>query len=280
MIRLPGSCPWVALAAALTVSPVPAAALAQTAGAGDTAVSPSSDVAAHRFYLRAGVVTEASAHKRFKDKDCSSTSPAALYGCGNGIDGAPLSTLGDFETRAGVDVGLGYAATPFLRVEGLVQYRPPFSFKGRANFRQTTARQDVAAKVSSLAAMLAAYVDLPALGFPRLGPLSPFIGAGAGVSRIRIGETRMEFPRTRTIVPGGRRTGLAWMVAAGLAAPVGDRMTLELAWRHTDYGTVETGHNAGRIEFRDGRPPFPLPLARTRAELRRQGLVLSLRYAF
>lgn len=283
MLRFPIPRLWVALAAALMLAPASVAGFGQTTALAHTsheAPPPSAALAAERFYLRAGVVLEASSVERFTDKDCSSTSPAALYGCGNGVDGAPLSTRGDFETRAGVDLGIGYLLAPALRLEAMVQYRPRFSFEGRANFLQTTARQDVRADLSSVTGMLAVYVDLPALGLPTLGPLNPFMGGGAGVSHIRIDETRMEFPRTRTVVPGGRRTGLAWMAEAGVAAPVGERMTVELGWRYTDYGTIETGQDTGRIEYRDGRPPFPLPLARTRADLRRHGPVLSVRYRF
>ena len=279
-------CYWLALAAALAVAAVPAATLADTdraatEAARDADTTPASGATAlDGFYLRAGFVADGSKPTRFKDEDCSSTSPAALYGCGDGVDGAPLSSLGDFGTKAGIDLGLGYVAAPALRLEAVLQHRPRFSFDGRANFRQTTDRQDVSAKLSTVTGMLAAYVDLPALGLPRVGPLSPFVGAGAGLSRIRIGETRMEFPRTRTVVPGGRRTGFAWMATAGVAVSLGDKMTLDLAWRYTDYGTVKTGKATGRIEFRDGRAPFLLPLARTRAALRRHGWVLSLRYAF
>ena len=62
------------------------------------------------FYFRAGALLDWPKETRFKDEDCSSSSPAALYGCGNGIDGAPLSSLGDFEARAGFELGVGYAA--------------------------------------------------------------------------------------------------------------------------------------------------------------------------
>ncbi len=242
--------------------------------------APSGAAAFDGFYLRAGLVLDGSQPTRFTDTDCSSTTPAALYGCGDGVDGAPLSSLGDFGTTAGIDLGLGYAAARALRLEAAVQHHPRIPFEGRANFLQTTSRQDVSAKLSTLTGMLAAYVDLAALGLPRVGPLRPFAGAGAGLSRIRIDDTRMEFPKTRTIVPGGRRTGFAWMATAGFAVSLGQKVTLDLAWRYTDYGAVETGKAAGRIEFRDGRPPIPLPLARTRAELRRHGFTASLRHAF
>ena len=36
-----------------------------------------------------------------------------------GVDGAPLSTLGDFGTTGGIDLGLGYIASPALRLEAV-----------------------------------------------------------------------------------------------------------------------------------------------------------------
>ena len=93
--------------------------------------------------------------------------------------------------------------------------------------------------------MLAAYMDLPALGWPRIGPFSPFVGAGAGVTRIDIDETRMDFPKTYTIVPGGERVNLAWMLTAGVASSLQENVTLDLAWRYTDSGRVETGRGPG-----------------------------------
>ena len=92
--------------------------------------------------------------------------------------------------------------------------------------------------------MLAAYVDLPELGVPRLGRFSPFLGGGAGAVQVEIGETRMAFPRTTTIVPGARRVNLAWMLTAGIATSLDYDTTLELAWRYTDLGPVETGEGA------------------------------------
>ena len=148
----------------------------------------------------------------FADRYCSSASPAALYGCGLGGDGAPYRSVGDFGTAIPLELGLGYTMTSAARLEVLVEYRPRFAFKGRANFLSPESRQSVAADLSSFAGMVAAYIDLPGLGVPSLGPFGPFVGAGLGVVRTRIGQTRMTFPATTTIVPGASRTGLAWMV--------------------------------------------------------------------
>ena len=233
------------------------------------------------LYLRAGAGLDRPADTRFTDRDCSSTSPAALYGCGRGGDGEPYRSLGGFGTAAAFQVGLGYAAAPTARIEFLVDYRPRLAFEGRANFLEPGRRQSVAADLSSLSGMLAAYVDLPGLGLPEFGPFGPFIGAGAGAARARIGETRMTFPRTTTIVPGASRVGFAWMLTAGVAAALGERTTLDLAWRYTDLGTVHTGRGEGRVVWRDGsREPRVLDLAATQARLASHGLRLSLRYAF
>ena len=107
------------------------------------------------------------------------------------------------------------------------------------------------------------------------------LGLGLGVVRTRIGQTTMTFPATTTIVPGANRTGFAWMVTAGAAVALGERVTVDLAWRYTDLGAVHTGRGAGRVIWRDGsREPLPLDLAETWARLAGRGLRLSLRYGF
>ena len=132
-----------------------------------------------------------------------------------------------------LELRLGYAAAPAVRLEVLAEYRPRFAFGGHANFLETGRRQSVTADLSSLSGMLAAYVDLAGLGVPRLGSLEPFVGAGVGAVDNRIGETRMTFPKTTTIVPRASRTNVAWMLTAGFAVPLGEGTTLDLAWRYT-----------------------------------------------
>ena len=233
------------------------------------------------FYVRAGTGLDRPAETVFSDRDCSSVSRAALYGCGRGGDGAPHRSVGDFGTPAAFELGLGRVATRALRLEVLAAYRPRLAFRGRANFLEPMRKQSVEAKVSTLSALLAVHVDLPAAGVVKIGPLEPFVGVGAGVVRTRIGETTMTFPRTTTTVPGAERTEFAWMVTAGVAAVLNARTTLELAWRYSDLGEVRTGRGAGRVVWLDGsREPLPLDLAATRARLGNHGLRLSLRYAF
>ncbi len=232
------------------------------------------------YYLRGGIGLDRRETADFTDTDCSTATPAALYGCGTGGDGAPYRSTGDFGTVPSVELGLGYD-TGAVRFEVLAEYRPGYSFEGRANFLAPERRQDVSADLSSLSGMIAGFVDLTALGAPEFGPFAPFIGAGIGAVHTRIGQTTMTFPATTTIVPGGSRTGLAWMATAGVALALDERVSLDLAWRYTDLGEVRTPRGPGRVVWRDGsRAPLPLDLAPTKARLESHGVRLSLRYRF
>ena len=236
---------------------------------------------AQDVYLRAGIDLSRPADTHFTDADCASLVPATLYGCGLGGDGAPLRSVGNVGTVAGVELGLGYAVAPAVRLEALLTYRPRFTFDGHANFLDPDRQQSVSVDLSSLSGILAAYVDLPGLGVRPLGPFSPFVGGGLGAARVASGETRMTFPKTQTLVPGTHRTGLTWRLTAGLGISWGARATLDVAWRYTDAGVIETGAGQGRVEWLDGsRDPVVLDLAPTQAPLKSHGLHLSLRYAF
>ena len=259
------TCLWTAILAIAIGATVPAPAFTQT-------------------YVRGGVLIDRGEDTRFTDKDCGSQSPAALYGCGMGIDGEVLSSAGDFGVIPGLEVGLGYILHPTLRVEAAIQYRPNFSFDGNSNFRglELTERRDVSAELSSLSGMLAAYVDIFELLLLQFAtPIGPFIGVGAGLSRIDIEETRMNFPRTSTIVPGGNHLNLSWMLTAGVAISLRGRMTVDVAWRYTDHGAIETSRGEGQVVWRfESREPLQLDLGGTRGHLRSHGLNVSLRYTF
>ncbi len=255
-----------ALAVAATAAGMPVAAGAAEAGG---------------LYLRAGLGLDFRAQAAFMDRDCASAAPAALYGCGTGPDGAPRRSAGVFGAAAAIEAGLGYTAAPALRFELLAEYRPRIAFRGRANFLAAGRRQSVAADLSVLSGMTAAFIDLAGPDARKSGRLAPLVGAGVGLARIAIAETRMTFPATTTIVPGARRIGFAWMATAGIAVALGARTTLDLAWRYTDLGAVRTGRGRGWVVWRDGsRAPLALDLAPTQARLRSHGVRASLRFAF
>ena len=230
----------------------------------------------NRYYFQGGVTLDRSEGTRFKDRDCQGTSPAALYGCGKGVDGEPWVRGGTLEQWRELTSAAGYVAAPILRLESTIQYRPRFTFAGNSNFVQTTGRQEVSAGLYSLSGMVAAYLDLPGRG-----PVNPVIGSGAGLTYIGIGETNMAFMSTTTIVPRGNKINFTIMLTAGVAARIRNDMTLDLAWRYTDSGDVETGRDTGQVVWQDGsRDPLKIDLAETWASLASHGLRVSLQYTF
>ena len=273
-----GSAAWSQAGSEPPVSVVQAGGAGASPAPGFAATAPSKAPGRSGYYFRGALSFEWPEPAEFRDEDCSSASPAALYGCGTGNDGAPLHSVVDSGTTVGMDVGFGRTVGSLLRLEAFLQYRPGVSLEGEANFVQTRQQQDVTVKLSAYSAMLAAYLDLPrqALGFG-----VPFVGGGIGLSRLDINETRMTFTRTSTLVPGGQRTNFAWMVAAGVGIPVAERVTLDVAWRYTDYGVARTAAGTGAIVWHDGsREPLELDLAPTRGRLRAHGFTAGLRFAF
>ena len=233
-----------------------------------------------RKYLVMGISYDNTSTSSFRDKNCSSTSPAALYGCGTGNDARPIAAYGDFGKPAGLEIGVGVHSPANLRYELTLQVRPDISFSGNANFKQTTDQQPVTAKLSVLSFMASGYVDLVGSGDSHSGRFKPYIGAGVGLSRIKIGQTTMTFPTTATLVPGGTQTSFSWLFALGLSKEIEGLGTLDLSWRYMDFGRVETPRGPGAVVWHDGSRTIDLDLAPTRAKLISRGIRIALRRDF
>ncbi len=236
----------------------------------------SASAAATENYVRFQIGFDQPDESTFTDRDCSNK---GLYGCGEGTDGAPHRSLGEFEGMSMLGVGIGYVVSESVRVELALEIRNAFEFQGEANFLESGRQQSVSAELSSVTSMIRTYVDLPQLKLLKTRPLIPFIGAGIGATRTEIDETHMMFPRTTTVVPGRTGTEFTWMLTAGVGWSLQASTTLELAWRYTDFGKVRTGRGEGRVIWRDGsRQPLLLDLGETEAQLENHGLELSVRY--
>lgn len=228
-------------------------------------------------YLRLGVGADGSTTSSFRDRDCQSKQPPALFGCGTGRNGRSLEAAGAFGTGVVLDAGLGYRLNSWLRAEALFNYRPAYEYSAQANFIQSAPPQPVTANLSSVAGFGVGYIDLP-----RLRRVQPYIGAGVGVARNRISAVSYGFPAiapdASTTIAGGTTTGLAWLLTAGVAIPLSERLSLDLAYRYTDLGNVQTDTGTASIV----RPTriTQLEIAGTQSSLQTHGAMLSLRYAF
>lgn len=228
-------------------------------------------------YLRLGVGGDASAPASFSDQDCQAVQPPALFGCGAGNNGSPLGAAGGFGAGVVLDAGLGYRFNSWLRAEALLSYRPSYDYSGNANFVQVAGPQPVSANLSSLAGFGVGYVDLP-----KIDTVRPYIGAGIGVARNRISAVTYALPAlgagASTTIAGGTSSGLAWLLTAGLEIPLHPQLSLDLAYRYTDLGSVQTDSGTASI-VRPNRMAA-LEIAGTQTALQTHGAILSLRYAF
>lgn len=248
---------------------VGAAALAGTAGA----------ASADGVYFRIGGGYDWSTPAVFSDRDCNASGPPALFGCGTGPDGLPIGAYGDFGGSPAYEVAIGFRAAPAIRVEAALSVRPGFHFSGDANFSKTPDPQPVSADLMQSSVMGWAYVDLGrAAGMS--WPVEPFIGFGVGVSRNVLSPVLFEFPGFTqpawSETPAGTRISPAFGFAAGISRDVTDRLAVELAWRHVNYGVV--GTDAGLMTQARGGAPYTFPIDETWTLLSTNAVLLSLRF--
>ena len=81
-----------------------------------------------------------------------------------------------------------------------------------------------------------------------------------------------------TTMAGGSSTDLAYLLTAGLSVPLGDRVDLDLAYRYTDLGQVQT--ESGQATVVRSAGTRSIAIGGTQADLRSHGVTLSVRYAF
>ncbi|THB75461.1 MAG: porin family protein [Desulfobulbaceae bacterium] len=194
------------------------------------------------FYLKGGLGASFSADTDFSDRDCNSSDPAALFGCGTGNNGKSLGSEGDFGTALPLELGAGYQVNEWLRTELLFTYRAGFAYSGTSNFSQIdrTFQQKVDGDVTNFSGMLNAVFDLSPFFNGNCGKLHPLLLGGIGFSYNEIDSMTYQFPTTSTATPDGSTTQFGWNIGAGAAYEFSDRISLELIYRYSDLGRIET----------------------------------------
>lgn len=237
---------------------------------------------ARDWYIRGAVGYEKSRTANMADVDCSSVSPPALFGCAAGDDGLPIGAYGDFGNFPLAEAALGRRLLPWLRVDLALTYRFHMNYDGNANFLSVGSNQPVSAKADSLAGMLNVFVDINGfLPGKKLWRFQPYLGGGAGFAYNRLGEMTFLFPGNPgahkiSITPSGNRTDFAYMLAAGTGLMLTDHLSLDVAYRYSDLGRVET--SAGNMYM--DVIPAGIAVNGIEARLRTHGLVVGLRYQF
>ncbi|MCW5713186.1 MAG: outer membrane beta-barrel protein [Bauldia sp.] len=229
-------------------------------------------------YVRAMIGYDWSAAATFQDRDCSSS--GAYFGCGPGVDGLQRAARGWFGSSGAYEIGIGTYAAPAIRVEATLGFRPGFAFSGTANFSKVDLPQPVTATAGQAGVMGFVYADLGTM-MGRTGPFQPYVGFGVGLSRNVVGEMLYEFPTLTqprySVMPGGVNYDVAVAVAAGVSYRASDRLTIDLGWRWTRFGVVET--EEGELFIQYPNSDLTVAIDSTFAVLKASGITLSLRWA-
>lgn len=217
------------------------------------------DGAASDWYLRGAIGYEKSLAADFSDTDCASTQPAALFGCATGIDGKDIGAYGDFGRFPLTEIAAGRYILPWLRADVSLAYRFSMEYDGNANFTPAAVgvHQPVSAKADSLSGMINLFVEINGL-LPekKLWRFRPYAGGGIGLACNRIGEMTFRFPENTkkhkiSVTPSGDRKDFAFMLAVGTGFVLTEHLSLDVAYRYFDLGSVET--SSGNM-YMDTRP--------------------------
>jgi opacity protein-like surface antigen len=213
-------------------------------------------------FFRLGAGFDRGGDTTVRDRDCASTQPPALFGCG-------IDARGNFGRSMTWNLGGGYdfGAT---RVELALTHRSDLELDAQANFLAVSEDQPVDARVRSTSAMVQASRQFGWM----------FVEAGVGVARNTIGETRYGFPSIApdavTLTQGGTHHAFAWSAGAGVSVPLSDRFAIDIAVRHARLGEVRS--DAGTATIIRPNRTLELAIDATRAELQTTGITASLRW--
>jgi opacity protein-like surface antigen len=236
-------------------------------------------------YVRASFGYDLSRDVRLVDRACDPAPLLNFFGCQPGTDGIQIGAPGDVGGGPAVEVAAGVRVLPFLRAELAIAHRPDLDFEGNATFPGAGNAQPVSASVTGSSVMARVFADLASLlPLAWAAPIEPFVGAGVGASRNRMGDVLYEFPElasqpATTMTGGGAHWDGAWDASVGAAVRVGRRTLVEGAYRYSDFGWIET--DAGTIDVVRGSRVFAIDnVAGTRGRLSSHGVYLGIRQEF
>lgn len=236
------------------------------------------------FDVGAGAVLAEST--RFRDvKAAEATDLPLLYG------GPARFTDGQYDRGAELKLGVGYRPLPRLRAGLELAAAPGVDFSGNANYVRSGDEQPSTAELSARRLLLTATWDVFSWRFGEAGPaLRLYVGGGFGATDYRLTDFVQRFPALRqgpngeiafTALPSGSDREATFTITTGVAIPLQGPWELDLAYRYTDGGDVET--DLGDIDIvryrADGtRRHLAIPIDRTAGEYRSHTFSATLRW--
>ena len=129
-------------------------------------------------YVTVGIAAVRSSGTRFVDG--ADAGHATLYGSRNTFD------TGAFDAGFTVDVATGVRLGSALRAQLEFGLAPTLNYRGSTNYRNAGAHQPSEAELDLSQAFLIGFYEFPDWVFSSSRKVSPFLGAGAGVTTYRL----------------------------------------------------------------------------------------------
>lgn len=145
--------------------------------------------------------------------------------------------------------------------------RNEFEYTRNADAKKSHTESDgekYESKLKSEAFMFNTYYDIETNS-----PITPYIGAGLGVSRLKYSESYPNMPEENGSL---KHSNFAWQVGAGVAYDINRNLALDLGYRYMDYGhfnKTETDNNEERDKTE-----------KIKVESKAHEILLGLRYTF
>src|SRR5215831_6493714 len=178
-----------------------------------------------QFYVRADGAYSKTVRAAFADND-----PTLCRICGNAT-GTSAGQFDDFGSGAAVSVGAGTRFSPSGRVDITLGYRK-YKLDQSDKFNPPT---QFNADITSLALMGNLYLELS-----DKGGVTPYIGFGVGASQNTLGDVAIENSGIKGTIPGDTKLGFAWGAMFGFSFPLASHFAIDIAYRYTDLGNVQT----------------------------------------
>lgn len=138
--------------------------------------------------------------------------------------------------------GIGFGIkTRWLRTDVTIDYLAPLKYTGTV-----VSADDVTAKISGTSFLFNGYLDLGTWY-----RITPYIGAGAGASYMRV------IDYASTVAPpltdgSSNQWKFTYAAMAGLTAPVSHNITLDVGYRYINFGDVSSASdNLGGMTFKN-----------------------------
>ena len=260
-----------------------------TAADESTGSASGTSAAGYEPYVTAGIAAVRSSSTRFVDG--ADAGHAALYGSRNTFDAGAFDVGYTVDVAAGVRLGSALRAQLEFGVAGALNYR------GNTNYRNAGAHQPSEAELDISQAFLIGFYEFPERELSSSRKVSPFIGAGAGVTTYRLSGYVQRFPDPEnplgslrmgpggeipfTAIPDGRGRNRSWMLTGGVSIPIRERVQLDLAYRYADAGTIRTHiGDITIVRYREEgtRRQIQVPINETTARLQTHAFLMTLRF--